>query len=107
RVLDVAEGHSKQAAENVLICGLSESQRKRVKSVSMDMWLAFRYARESVLPQADTVHDRFHIARYLNEAVDKTRRMEGRTLRRKTEPSLLNTKYLWLMAPFKMTETQR
>ena len=48
RVLDVAEGHSKQAAENVLLCGLSESQRKRVKSVSMDMWLAFRKARESV-----------------------------------------------------------
>jgi transposase len=44
----------------------------------MDMWEAFMLAAQAVLPQADVVHDRFHIAQYLNEAVDKTRRAENK-----------------------------
>lgn len=107
RVLEVAEGRTQQVAENLLKQGLSESQKRGVQSVSMDMWVAFMNARERVLPEADTVHDRFHIAKYLNDAVDKTRRAENRALRKEDDASLHRTKYLWLKAPDNMTEKQR
>jgi transposase len=32
------------------------------------------------LPEADIVHDKFHIAKYLGEAVDKVRRSEHKSL---------------------------
>ena len=107
RVLEVAEGRTQEIAENLLKEGLSESQKRGVQSVSMDMWVAFMNARESVLPESDTVHDRFHVAKYLNDAVDKTRRAENRTLQREDDTSLHKSKYLWLKGPDNMTEKQR
>jgi transposase len=107
RVLEVAEGRTLEVAENLLKQGLSESQKRGVQSVSMDMWVAFMNARERVLPEADTVHDRFHVAKYLNDAVDKTRRAENRALRKEDDASLHQTKYLWLKALDNMTEKQR
>jgi transposase len=77
RVLEVEAERTKEAARS-LFNVLSEEQKSAVESVSMDMWPAFLSAREEVLPQAATVHDRFHIAQYLAEAVDKTRRREQR-----------------------------
>jgi transposase len=107
RVLEVAEGRTQEVAETLLNQGLSESQKRGVQSVSMDMWVAFMNARLRVLPEADTVHDRFHIAKYLNDAVDKTRRAENRALRKENDASLHQTKYLWLKAPENMTDKQQ
>jgi transposase len=113
-VLEVVEGRTLEAATS-LLTGLSPAQREQVASVSMDMWPAFASAREQVLPQAETVHDRFHIAGYLSDAVDKTRRDEHRTWAKSPEtkspqqsPSpLVKTKWLWLRSPEKLTEKQR
>lgn len=46
----------------------------------MDMWQAFESSAEANLPNARIVHDPFHIAKYLNEAVDKVRRAENKEL---------------------------
>ena len=43
------------------------------------MWEPFINAVEQYLPQADIVHDKFHIAKYLGEAVDKVRKKENRS----------------------------
>jgi transposase len=31
---------------------------------------------EEIIPQADIVHDKFHVAKYLNKAVDDVRKQE-------------------------------
>jgi len=40
----------------------------------MDMWKRFMKTSRVSLPHANTVHDRFHVIEYLNDAVDATRR---------------------------------
>jgi transposase len=107
RVLEVVEEHSQNAAETALKKGLSEEQRSSVETVTMDMWRAFEAAREAVLPQAETVYDRFHLAADLNEAVDQTRRREHRLLSQTGNTLLKGTQYLWLHAPEHLSEKQR
>ena len=64
-------------------------------------------AAQAVLPQADVVHDRFHIAQYLNEAVDKTRRAENKTLLKLEDQTLKASKYIWLKGPERFTDKQQ
>lgn len=107
RVLDVVEGRTKEAVKLLFTESLTPKQRMAVRTVSMDMWPAFMTSREEVFPQAETVHDRFHVIAYLNEAVDKTRRTEQKTLRIHNDTILIHTKYLWLKSDENMTETQK
>ena len=107
RVLEVTEGRTLDATKSLLETALTEKQRAAVRSVSMDRWPAFQSSRQALLPQADTVHDRFHIAASLNEAVDKTRRSENKTLSKTEENPLARSKYLWLKSPDAMTEKQK
>lgn len=107
RVLDVTEGRGQKAVEALFAEVIPPEQRPMVRSVSMDMWQAFLNAREAVFPDAETVHDRFHVAAYLNDAVDKTRRSENRALAREKDTSLSQTKYLWLRAEATLTDKQK
>jgi transposase len=107
RVLDVSETRTKDATTTLLTDTLTAEQRQRVQSVSMDMWEAFMTAAQAMLPKADVVHDRFHIAQYLNDAVDKTRRAEHKTLLKGDDGTLKASKYLWLKGPDRFTEAQR
>lgn len=106
RIIDVAESRTQAAVESLLVNSLTLEQRQNIKAVAMDMWKAFMNAREKMLPHADTVHDRFHIAKYLSDAVDKTRRAENRELVKRDDATLKNTKYLWLRSPERMTIKQ-
>ena len=49
----------------------------------MDMWPAYIRATEDDLPHAaeKICFDRFHVAKYLGDAVDKVRRLEHKMLR--------------------------
>jgi transposase len=96
RVIDVVEERTLQAASSLLLDALSPEQRAQVRSVSMDMWAAFMSAQEQALPHADRIHDRFHVAKYLSDAVDKTRRAEQAQLSEKGDRSLDRSKYVWL-----------
>jgi transposase len=98
RVIDVAENRDKNAVDT-LWQGLSEKQRNNVQSICIDFWKAYIYGARCHAPQADIVYDRFHVTKYLNEAVDKVRKKEHRELRRKKDTSLSRTKYLWLKNP--------
>ncbi|NJM43546.1 MAG: ISL3 family transposase [Brachymonas sp.] len=95
RVLDVVPGRSLEAASS-LLGTLSDEQKSGVQAVAMDMWPAFMSAAKNTLPNADIVHDRFHIAKYLNDAVDKVRRSEHRDLSRAGDRTLKGSKYAWL-----------
>ncbi len=65
----------------------------------MDMSAAFEAAAEARMPQAEIVHDRFHVSKHLNEAVDKVRRTEHRKLQEQGEETLKGSKFLFLFAP--------
>lgn len=107
RVLDVVEHRTEEATTTLLKTALSAEQKATVRCVSMDMWPAFANAKTEVLPHAEIVHDRFHVAGYLNDAVDATRKDEHRQLVRQDDKTLVKTKYLWLRSDTTLTEAQR
>jgi len=106
RVLEVVETRTNKATK-VLLTSLAATQRDHVQSVAMDMWQPFATAVQQILPKADIVHDRYHISSYLNEAVDKIRRQESRTLKAIDDKTLVGSKYTWLRNPENMTPIQR
>ncbi len=60
-----------------------------MKSVSLDMWKPFNSSVTKQLLKADIVHDRFHISKYLDEAVDTVRRHESSQLNKAGDSSLI------------------
>lgn len=107
RIIDIIENRTQEAATALLSDALTDSQKAGVQSVTMDMWPAFANAQADVLPKAEIVHDRYHIAGYLNDAVDKTRKDEHRSLSREEDNTLSNTKYLWLRSEATLSEKQK
>ena len=65
----------------------------------MDMWEPFIRAVEKEVPDADIVHDKFHVSKYLGEAVDKVRRQEHKQLMAQGDKTLKGTRQLWLYNP--------
>ena len=106
RVLDVVEDRTTEATE-MLLQTLTQSQQNGVASVSVDMWKPFASAVKKLLPQADIVHDRFHISKYLNTAVDIVRRQESRQLCKTGDTSLVGSKFTWLRNPENMNTVQK
>ena len=98
RVLEVVEGRTEEAADG-LWKDLSKEQKEQVEAVAVDMWSAFINSVETNAEQADIVHDRFHISKYLNEAVDKVRRQEHKALKTTGDERLTGSKQLWLFNP--------
>ena len=102
RVLDLVPERRLEAAKGLLET-LSPAQREGVKAVAMDMWPAFMGAARACLPQADIVHDRFHVAKYtlrevarsLGDAVDAVRKQEHRSLLLAGDSPLTGSKWAW------------
>ncbi len=96
RVLDVAEGRDGDVAKDLITKSLDENQRELVCGVCIDMSAPYIKAIRENLPEADIVHDKFHISQHLGEAVDKTRRREHAKLKKEGDQTLTKTKYHWL-----------
>ena len=96
RVLEVSESRTQISAERALRGAVPKRFRDRVSAVCTDMWPAFMNAAASVLPKAKMVHDRFHVSKHLNDAIDKTRREEQRGLLADGEGGLKNARYLFM-----------
>ena len=96
RVLEVVEGREGNAASELITKALDKKQREMVCGVCIDMSAPYSKAIRELLVHADIVHDKFHISKHLNEAVDKTRRQEHAKLQKKGDQTLTKTKYLWL-----------
>ncbi|MCU7882532.1 MAG: transposase, partial [Candidatus Thiodiazotropha sp. (ex Lucinoma aequizonata)] len=90
---------------------LTEEQREAIESVSMDMWSAFINATLETLPGAEEkiAFDKFHVVKYLSEAVDKdkVRRQEHKALMFEGHEDLKWSKYDWLYNPQNMTHKQK
>lgn len=106
RVLDVAQ-ERKEDFFKELRGRMPEEQRQQIEAVTIDMWKPYINAVEKLLPEADIVHDKFHIAKYLGEAVDKVRKSEHKGLKKEGEETLKGTKYLWLTNPRNWSDEQK
>ena len=78
--------------------GLTKEQRAGVETVAMDMWEAYRNSTLRYVPEAEKkiVYDNFHMARYMNKAVDEVRRCEHIHLNLVGKDTLKGTRRLWL-----------
>lgn len=106
RVLEVRQGRDKQAAD-LLLATLSEEQKAQVEAVALDMAGFYVAAAREALPQAAIVHDKFHIAKHLGEAVDKVRREEHKALQSEGDETLKGSRQLWLFNPLNWNAEQR
>jgi transposase len=103
RVLEVAEGRTIESADT-LWKTLSKEQRGKVTAIAMDLWQAFISSTRKNAPEAEIVHDKFHVSKYLNDAVDKVRRSENNELRNADDDRLAGSRYLWLFNPKNMSD---
>jgi transposase len=93
KVLDIVKGRKITDAKKLIKQGVPEQFRDSVQAVAIDMNKGFQSAVEQVLPKSKIVHDVFHIAQHLNQAVDKTRRAEHKVLLRDDNNSLAKLRY--------------
>lgn len=103
RVLEVVEDRTEEAA-NGLWNILSEEQKAQIEAVATDMWPAFANSVAANAQEADVVHDRFHLSKHLNEAVDQVRRQEHKQLKQVGDNRLTGSKQLWLFNPENLSE---
>jgi transposase len=106
RVLEVVPERTKEACQE-LWQRLGQQQCRSVEAVAIDMWEPFLSATEAAASQAQIVHDKFHVSKHLNEAVDQVRRGENRQLSSEGQDSLTGTKYLWLRNPENWNQNQK
>jgi transposase len=99
RVLEVERGRKKDSA---LKAFEALPNPDKVVTICMDMSEAYRNAASSGLAWADLIHDRFHVAAMLSEAVDQTRRAEA-----KKNPELKDSRFVWLKNPDHLTPKQK
>jgi transposase len=97
RVLAVEEDR-KEESLNRFWQSLTPEQRASIETVAMDMWEAFYTSTVKYVPDAvnKIVYDNFHIAKYMNKAVDEVRRSEYFNMRVDDQQSLKGTRQLWL-----------
>lgn len=105
-VLNVVPERTKGATE-ALWETIPEAHRGSIRAVAMDMWEAFMNVTGEKAPEADIVHDKFHVAKYLGEAVDKVRKQENRELVDQGNDVLKGTKFLWLINPKNWSANQK
>ena len=105
KVIDVVQERT-EAAAKILLNKIPLDQRNLIKAVTMDMWPAYINSVNEILPNADIVHDKFHIKGYLNKSVDIVRRQEHAELLKENDGTLTKTKYLWLKNTENLTESQ-
>lgn len=108
RVLYVADDRTKGSL-SAFYNTLSEPQLKGIRSVAMDMWQAYIKATEQAIPDAGNKisFDKFHVAKYLGDALDKVRRKEHVQLLGAGDKQLSGSRYQWLTNPENMSREQK
>jgi len=97
RVLYVATERTQESLDGFWST-LSAEQTASIEAVAMDMWEAYENSVREHLPgaQEKIVFDKFHIAKHLNEAVDRVRKAEHKVLKAQGDERLTGSKYQWL-----------
>jgi transposase len=101
-IIDIEQGRDKQATKKLLERVVTPANRNSVETVSVDMWKAYLSSVEDIFPKAKVVHDRFHLVKYLNDAIDKVRRREV-----KQHEELKNSRFALLKNKENLTDKQQ
>jgi len=102
-VLEVVPGNDKQSG-CALWQSLPQAQRQNIEAAAMDMSAGFAAATAQEAPQVVIVHDKFHVAKMLNEAVDRVRRREHKELLKQNDQRLTGSRQLWLYNPINLKD---
>lgn len=84
RVLELIETRNQRPVQDFL-ASLPEPTRRSIKEVVIDMHDPYRKAIENALPDAQIVADRFHVERFIANALDKVRRQLQQSVRIKAK----------------------
>lgn len=92
-----APGRSKLSLKSLLKT-MSFTQKSAVSAIAMDMHDPYRTAVSESFPEPGpaVVHDRFHIAKHMNEALNDVRKGEARKLTDANDRTLVGSRQLWL-----------
>lgn len=101
-VLNVGEGRNEQAASALLSHTFTPQQLQSINTVSMDMWQSYINTVNKKCPNAEIVHDKFHLIAYLNKGIDMVRRREV-----KQHDELKHSRFALLKNQANLTEKQR
>jgi len=86
---------------------LGKNRYSSIKIVCSDMWAAYLKVVKKKLPNALHILDRFHVMKLLNNAIDKTRRLEFRALQEAGKENILTkSRWVFLKSPANLTDTQ-
>jgi transposase len=94
-LLHMDEGKKKESLVS-FFDKLTMEQKSSIKAVCIDRNGAYRSAIEEQIPQAEIVHDRFHLIMNLNAAVDEIRRAEWRKANKEDRRVIKGNRFLIL-----------
>jgi len=92
-IVDVLVNRNQETFIKFLM-GLSD--KEKIQYVTMDMWLPYKNAVNSVLPWATIVIDKFHVVEMVNEALDKARKTMRAELTLKQKRGLMHDRFVLL-----------
>jgi transposase len=107
-VHDTAPGRD-QASLIKILKALTPAQRSAVDAIAMDMHDPFRTAVDKVFSQPGpaVVHDRFHVAKHMNKALNDVRIEETARLASDGKRTLVGSRQLWLFGQENIPEWKR
>ena len=79
-VIDVVENRTKEAVKKLISQGIPDFDK--VETVSMDMWPAYLNTIKEKIPNANIIHDRFHLVKYLIKNKKKKRSKRTRRIKK-------------------------
>ncbi len=100
-VLNVGQDRDGKSVKSLLIKTFTKQQLNEINTVSMDMWQPYIKTITNECPNAEIVHDKFHLVAYLNKGIDQVRRREV-----KQHGELKNSRYVLLKNQNNLTEKQ-
>jgi transposase len=97
RVIYVGDDRTEDSLDAFWL-SMSAERRSGVEAVAMDMWKPYMNSTLKHVPDAidKIVHDSYHLATYMNKAVDTVRRAEHAALQYRNDDSLKGSRMLWL-----------
>lgn len=100
-VLNVGEDRDGKSTSLLLTQTFTKKQLHDINTVSMDMWRPYINTVTNKCPNAEIVHDKFHLVAYLNKGIDQVRRREV-----KQHDELKNSRYALLKNQNNFTQKQ-
>jgi len=109
KIITNSPGRDQKAAENCILLGLTQSQRRQAQSFATDLHPPYHAAIRRLCPNADIVLDRFHIMKLFNEAMDEFRKHQLMLCSGTDAVELLKGRNKWLLMtrPEKLSKTNR